>query len=160
MVEGQLKLYSLCANFVGIEKKTGLTLSTGIFLTRKSIFWTIHFINWLLKFSVAEVWIFFIFYFLVKLWQFLRSFLFLFIFFPPFVLITKQENGNGRDILLAERFENSILIFQIYRVLYVLSFKEIVAPALQRYIADSGFFVFVFGFCVCVCDQSFNVWTF
>lgn len=100
---------------------------------------------------------FLFFYFLVKLWQFLRSFLFLFIFFPPFVLITKQENGNGRDILLAERFENSILIFQIYRVLYVLSFKEIVAPALQRYIADSGFFVFVFGFGVCVCDQSFNV---
>lgn len=39
----------------------------------------------------------------------------------------------------------------------MLSFKEIVAPALQRYIADSGFFVFGFGFGVCVCDQSFNV---
>lgn len=100
---------------------------------------------------------FFIFLFFGKIVAISKEFSFSFHFFPPFVLITKQENGNGRDILLAERFENSILIFQIYRVLYVLSFKEIVAPALQRYIADSGFFVFVFGFGVCVCDQSFNV---
>lgn len=100
---------------------------------------------------------FFYFLFFGKIVAISKEFSFSFHFFSPFVLITKQENGNGRDILLAERFENSILIFQICRVLYVLSFKEIVAPALQRYIADSGFFGFVFGFGVCVCDQSFNV---
>lgn len=55
------------------------------------------------------------------------------------VLIAKQKNGNGKAILLAERFWNFRLIFQFLRVFYVLAFKEIVASILQRCIGYTFF---------------------